>query len=130
MVVLNLLITIYTYWVVDLIIKANKFPKEVNEILDYYINFYDNCVPFNSKKERAEYKPRTLEYIKNKYKHVVVNKTLPIDYIALIIELFCICEKRNEGAYMFRDVLHSLKAYTDNKVDYMHVIKSSMPIQR
>ena len=47
-----------------------------------------------------------------------------------MIELFCYCEKRNTGAYMFKDLLNTLKDYMLGKVDYMHVIKASMPIKR
>lgn len=121
---------IHTYWVVDLIIKSNQFPREIREIIDFYIKVYKNCKPFDSIEERSNYTPMYLDTIKTKYAHVQVPKTLPIDYVALIIELFCICEKRNEGAYMFRDVLYTLRDYIDGKVDYMHVIKASLPIIR
>lgn len=112
----------HLYWVADLLIKSQKFPKEVKEIVEYYVSFYDRCKPFDTVEERGNYKPQTVNVILSKYAHVKVEKTLPIDYIALIIELFCYCEKRNEGAFMFKDLLNKVKAYIDGDLDYMHLL--------
>ena len=121
---------IHTYWVVDLMLKSHSHPNEIREILDYFINFYDRCVPFETVEERNSYEPQTVNYIMSRYGHVDTRHTLPMDYIALIIELFCLCEKRNEGAYMFRNILLLLKDYIDGNADYMCVIKASMPLNR
>ena len=94
----------HLYWVADLLIKAQRFPNEIKEIVEFYISFYNECVPFASVEEREQYEPQTVKMISSKYCNVVVEKTLPIDYIALIIELFCYCEKRNEGAFMFKEL--------------------------
>jgi hypothetical protein len=45
----------------------------------------------------------------------------------MIIELFCINEKRNEGAYMFYNLLKTLLKYAKDEVDYMTVIQASQP---
>lgn len=121
---------IHTYWVVDLMLKSHSHPDEIREILDYYIDFYDNCAPFETVEERNSYTPQTVDYIMRKYGHIDARHTLPMDYIALVIELFCLCEKRNNGAYMFRNILHILKDYIDGNADYMNVIKASMPLNR
>lgn len=112
----------HLYWITDLIIKSQKYPNEIREIVQYYISFYDRCVPFDSVEERKNYVPQTVDVILAKYGHVKVDKTLPIDYNALIIELFCYCEKRNEGAFMFKDLLNKLKAFIDGDIDYMHLL--------
>lgn len=112
----------HLYWVADLLIKSQKFPNEIKEIVEYYVSFYDRCIPFDSVEERQNYTPQTVNEILSKYGHVKVEKTLPIDYIALIIELFCYCEKRNEGAFMFKDLLNKVKAYIDGDLDYMHLL--------
>lgn len=121
---------IHTYWVVDLMIKSHHYPQEVKDILDYYIRFYDDCSPFESVEERNAYEPRTPSFIMATYGNLNVFRTLPMDYIAMVIELFSLCEKRNEGAYMFRNILHILKDYVDGNADYMNVIKASMPLSR
>lgn len=120
----------HIYWVVDLMIKKQEYPDEVKEILDYFIKFYDDCQPFRTVDERVKYSPTTLEHIMKKYSHVHVESTLPIDYIALILELFCLCEKQNDGAYMFRDLLLLLKDYVDGKADYMNVLYNAKPLHR
>lgn len=119
---------IHTYWVVDLMIKFHHYPQEVKAILDYYINFYDTCKPFETVQERNSYVPKTPSVIMRTYGNLDVFHTLPMDYIAMVVELFSLCEKRNEDAYMFRDILHILKAYVDGNADYMKVIKASMPL--
>lgn len=121
---------IHTYWVVDLMIKANHFPNEVNQLLNYYIDFYDRCLPFESVNNRQNYQMQTITYINSYFSNIIVEKTLPIDYIAYMIELFCLCEKRNEGAYMFRSILIALKEYINGHLDYMQIIKASMPMNR
>ena len=121
---------IHTYWVVDLMIKSHYYKNEVRDILDYYIDFYNKCTPFSSQKEREVYKPQTVSHIMGKYGTLDVSKTLPVDYIALIIELFCLNEKRNKDAYMFKNLLLILKDYVDGKSNYMAVIKASMPLNR
>lgn len=112
----------HLYWVADLLIKSQRFPQEIKEIVEYYVSFYDRCKPFDSIEERENYVPQTVEVILSRYGHVTVEKTLPIDYIALIIELFCYCEKRNEGAFMFKTILNRFKAYIDGDIDYMHLL--------
>ena len=120
----------HTYWVVDLMMKALSYPQEVNEILDYYIDFYDNCVPFCTVQERLNYTPQTVSPMFQRYNHVRVDKTLPIDYIFYLIELFSRCEKQNDGAYMFKDILHLLKNYVDGTADYMDILRNSVPMAR
>ncbi len=119
---------IHTYWVVDLMIKSHHYPQEIKDILDYYINFYDHCHPFKSVFERNAYTPQTPSSIREKYGNLDIFHTLPMDYIALILELFSLCEKQNNKAYMFRDLLLLLKDYINGKADYMRVIKASMPL--
>lgn len=36
----------HVYWVVDLIIRSQKYPDEIKEIFDYFIKFYDKVNPF------------------------------------------------------------------------------------
>lgn len=89
-------------WVVDLLIKAQHYKQEVIGILDHYIHFYENCRPFASTEERAAYAPTTVRQIEELYGNVNVDGTMPIGSIALILELFCLCEKQNPDAHQFR----------------------------
>lgn len=123
--------TIHTYWVVDPMIKSHRYPQEVKAILDHYINFYDRWTPFETVEERNSCIPQALSSsMMNAYGNLDIFRTLPIDYIAPVIELFSLCEKRNENAYMFRNILHLPKDYVDGTADCMKAIKASMPLSR
>ena len=117
----------HSFWVVDLMLKINDYKADVKEILEYYLEFYDTVEPFGNPESRNDYTPRTVEYITEKYQHIEQSFTLSLEYVAIIIELFCINEKRNEGAYMFRDLLKILLAYTNEEVDYIQVMQATKP---
>lgn len=105
-------------WVVDLLIKAQNFPDEVKGLLDYFILFYDECQPFASIEDRASYSPQTIAEIEQRYSHVQVPGTLSMGGIALILELFCKCEKQTAGAHQFKLQLQWMREYMDGKINY------------
>lgn len=109
-------------WVVDLLIKAQKYPDEVKELLDYFISFYDVCKPFSSIEDRAAYTPKSLDLIENKYSYVQVPGTFSMGGIAIILELFCICEKQTAGAHQFKLQLQMTRDYMDGKINYRNLL--------
>jgi hypothetical protein len=115
----------HSFWVVDLMLKIIDFRKEVKEILEYYLKFYDSVSPFNTPEERINYKPKTVDYIMEKYGHIEQPFTLSLEYVAIIIELFCVNEKRNSNAVWFRNLLKTLLDYTNGNVDYIKVMQAS-----
>lgn len=118
---------LHSFWVVDLMMKTIEFRDEVIEIISFYLDFYKNVKPFDSKEERLNFKFKTVKKITSQYKHINQNYTLSLSYVCMIIELFCINEKRNEGAYMFKELLETLLKYAKNKVDYITVIQAAQP---
>jgi len=117
----------HSFWVVDLMLKINDYKEDVKEILEYYLEFYDTVPPFQTPEDRKDYKLRTVNFITEKYRHIEQPFTLSLEYVAIIVELFCVNEKRNEGAYMFRDLLKILLAYTNGKADYIQVMQATKP---
>jgi hypothetical protein len=115
----------HNLWVVDLMMKIFDYREEVRDLVKYYLQFYENAIPFNSANERIGYQLQTIEYIKNNFSKINQENTLSIEYVAIMIELFCINEKRNNGAYMFKNILETLLKYIDNKVDYITVMRST-----
>lgn len=114
-------------WSVDLLIKSHFYPEEISEILNFYIDFYDNtCIPFSSQVQRNTHDLVTVNQILSKYSEVSVPRTLSIDAVATLLELFCYCEKRNQPvAHQFRDALERMKAYSQGIigiVDVMHLV--------
>src|SRR5699024_4422539 len=61
---------LHSFWVVDLMMKIIEYRQEVKEILEFYIDFYKNVMPFNSKEERANFTFQTIEIITEKYDHI------------------------------------------------------------
>lgn len=117
----------HNLWVVDLLMKINDYKKEVKQIVEYYIEFYNKIKPFSTVEEREKYDLQTVEYITKQYDKINQKNTLSIEYVAIIMELFCINEKRNDGAYMFKDLLHTIKNYTEDRCDYISLIRATSP---
>ena len=108
----------HTFWVVDLLLKIPQYKDEVREIVQYYLDHYGRTAPFNSVQERNSYQLETVEEITTRYAQLEQPYTLSLDYVATVIELFCKNEKINPGAYMFRDLLFTLKDYIDGNKHY------------
>ncbi len=120
------------FWVVDLLFKIPKFKREMREIIQYYIDYYARTEPFSSIQERNSYQFETVKEITSRYANLEQPDpeqppTFSLDYVAAIIELFCKNEKINPGAYMFRDLLSTLRDYIDGKKHYMEVLQAAMP---
>ena len=109
-------------WVVDLLLKAQHYRKEVTQILDFYLDFYETCTPFYSAEDRAEYTPVTLDKIEAYFSHVIVPGTISIGGMAIILELFCLCEKQNPGAHQFKLALQWTKECVLGERDFKNVL--------
>src|SRR3989338_6307203 len=117
----------HTFWVVDLLLKIPQFRNEVREIVQYYIDYYARTAPFSSIEERNNYQLATVNDITTRYALLEQNYTLSLDYVATIIELFCKNEKINPEAYMFSDILSTLRDYIDGTKHYTEVLQAAMP---
>jgi hypothetical protein len=113
----------HIFWVVDLMLKIDKYKTEVTELITYYIKFYDKI--FKIPSDRNNYIPKTVKEIHTKYSYIEDKRTLSIEYCAYIIELFCINEKLYDNAFMFRNLLETIHEYTQGKVDYLDVLNAS-----
>src|SRR3989344_5510911 len=117
----------HTFWVVDLLLKIPQYRDDVRSIVQYYIDFYELTTPFTSVEERNNYQLETVEEITTRFAHIEQPYTLSLDYVAIVIELFCKNEKINPGAYMFRNLLLTLRDYIDGNKHYTEVLQSAMP---
>lgn len=109
-------------WVVDLLLKAQHYKKEVVQLLDYYLDFYEKCSPFPTAESRKHYSPITLGIIEQRYGNVVVPGTMSIGGMAIILELFCLCEKQNPGAHQFKLALQWTKECVSGQRDFKNVL--------
>lgn len=117
----------HTYWVVDLLLKIPQYKNEVLGIVEFYINFYNSTSPFVDQAERNSYTLQTVEPILQKYGHISQPFTLSLDYVATVIELFSKNEKATPGAYMFRDLLTTLRDYINGTKHYTDVLHAAQP---
>ena len=109
-------------WAMDLIIKAQHHCDEVVAFLDYFIDFYDKCIPFSKPEERNSYELKTVPYVHEHFGNVIVPGSLPIEGIAVIIEYLCINEKRAEGAHQYRLLLEWIKEAAQGQRSFMRVL--------
>ena len=106
----------------DLIIKAQHYREDVVAMLNYFIDFYDNCVPFSKPVDRNNYQMVTVPYVREHFGHIIVPGSLPIEGIAVIIEYLCLNEKRAEGAHQFRLLLEWIKDGANGQRSFMSVL--------
>lgn len=118
----------HIHWVVDLIIKKQSHPVEVKNFIQKYLIWYDNIKPFQTIKERNTYKPFTPTIIENSFQKLDVKDTYSLEYLAHIIELFIKCEKKMEGAFMFKGILQIMLDYCDGKKDYFQVLSHASQV--
>ena len=109
-------------WAMDLIIKAQHYRKDVVAMLDYFIEFYDNCKPFSDPDDRKTYQLVTAPYVQKHFGHIIVPGSLPIEGIAVIVEYLCLNEKRAEGAHQYRLLLEWIKEGALGQRSFMSVL--------
>ncbi|MDP2651997.1 MAG: hypothetical protein Q8O94_02585 [bacterium] len=117
----------HMFWVVDLLLKIGQHRNEVREIVQFYIDFYASCNPFSSVQDRDSYQLQTVDQITKKYAHIEQSETLPLAYVAIVVELFCKNEKLTLGAYMFKNLLCTLRDFIDGKCNHTDVLKAAEP---
>ena len=115
----------HTHWIVDLLIKAEIHKDMVKNFIEEWHNLYDAIEPFNSDEERRKFKPEYNHYMMGKYHMLSSYGEFGIEFLSILIELFTKCEKQNEGAYMFKNMLGLMKEYCDGKKDFYQIVSHS-----
>ncbi len=115
----------HSFWVVDLLLKISMYKSEVREIIQYYIDYYDRTSPFMSVSERDNYALETVSDITSRFSHIEQTYTPTLDNVAIMIELFCRNEKQTPGAYMFKNLLLTIRDYIDGNKHYIEVLEAA-----
>jgi len=115
----------HTHWIVDLLMKAERNKELVKNYIDEWCKIYETIEPFKTDEERKNYKPFYVHYMTGKYFTLCPYGEFGIEFLSVLIELFCKCEKQNEGAYMFKNMLSMVKDYCDNKKDFYQIVSHS-----
>lgn len=115
----------HTHWIVDLIIKSEYAPYEVNNFISEWLDLYDKVEPFKTKEEMSNYEFLYYEYFIEKYETITNVGPFKIEFLSCLLELFIKCEKQTEGAFMFKNLLKLIKEHCDGKKDFYQVISYS-----
>ena len=83
---------------------------------------YENCIPFASLEEIAHYSPITLHEVEDRFEKVTVPGTMSIGGIAIILELFCLCEKQTPDAHQFKMALLWTKECVLGQRDFKNLL--------
>jgi len=112
----------HTHWIVDLLVKA-EFDKEmVRNFVQKYVDLYDVMVPFESQEERNTYELQHVGESLTDFQGLDGRGYLSVEFLSTIIELFILCEKRSDGAFMFKGLLQLIIDFCDGKRDYYQVV--------
>jgi hypothetical protein len=115
----------HSFWVVDLLLKIPQYREEVRSIIQYYSDYYESTSPFTSVGQRNSYRLETVEEITTRFSHIEQEYTPTLDNVATMIELFCKNEKQYSEAYMFRNLLITIRDYIDGNKHYIEVLEAS-----
>jgi len=112
----------HTHWIIDLVLKGEVNKKLTLELVKEFVKIYDETIPFNTQEERNNYKLVYPQKLGEKYKELNSIGALSVEMLLTLVELFSMCEKRTEGAFMFRNMLGLCKQYLEGEKDYYQVV--------
>ena len=112
----------HTHWIVDLLVKAEYDSETLSEYVTDLIQIYDEVNPFETQEERLNYTLVYPEQMNLKYQNLNGHGYYCIKTLTTFIELFSLCEKRSEGAFMFRSLLNLIKSYCEGAKDFYQVV--------
>jgi hypothetical protein len=112
----------HTHWIVDLLVKA-EFNKElVRDFVQKYLDLYDIMTPFETQEERNSYQLQYLGESLTDFQGIDGCGYLSIEFLSSILELFILCEKRSDDAFMFKSLLQLVVDFCDDKRDFYQVV--------
>jgi hypothetical protein len=112
----------HTHWIVDLLVKAEFNKEMVGLLCERYVEIYDVVSPFNTTDERNNYRLQYVEDTMNLFQDLDNHGYLSLEFIATIIELFILCEKRSDDAFMFKSLLQLVVDFCHDKRDFYQVV--------
>ena len=112
----------HTHWIVDLLVKSEFNKEMVRGFVQKYLDLYDIMVPFDSVEERNTYQLEHVTGSLEDFRELDGQGYLGVEFLSTIIELFILCEKRSDGAFMFKSLLQLVIDFCDGKRDYYQVV--------
>lgn len=115
----------HTHWIVDIVVKSEVKKGGLLPFVMDLIKIYDETVPFTNSEQRDNYELNYPQIMGRKYGDFQECGNYSIETLVSFIELFSLCEKQTNGAFMFRNMLCLLKQYCEGKKDFYQVIAYS-----
>ncbi len=112
----------HTHWIVDLLIKGECNKSLTKEFVEDLIKIYDSSVRFTTVESRDNYQLRYYDELKTKYMELNNHGQMSVQMIISLVELFSMCEKQTDGAFMFKGMIELMKQYLEGKKDYYQVV--------
>ena len=112
----------HTHWIIDLVIKGEIEKELTLELVEDFIQIYDTITPFDKEEDRNSYQLVYPQKMTEKYQKLNQVGSLSVEMLVTFVELFSMCEKRTEGAFMFRNMLKLCKQYLEGEKDYYQVV--------
>jgi hypothetical protein len=121
----------HVHWVVSLLIMIDRNPDLATQFVARCNAFYEKAQAFTSKEERLSYQPVLRQEALVSFAALDTRKIYSVESIALMIELFSICEKATPltggKTKMFDALLRSLAAYCAGRRDFFQVLNDAAP---
>lgn len=112
----------HTHWIVDLLVKSEVNKNDMISFLNDLIEIYDGSTPFESVEKRNDYELKFPTQMAVKHSSLQGHGYYSIQTLTAFIELFSLCEKRTDGAFMFRGLLMLVKEYCEGKKDFYQIV--------
>jgi hypothetical protein len=112
----------HTHWIVDLIVKSEYHKQLVKEMVEYWLEQYNQMTPFQSTSERNNYELILFQNTNGRFDELNQVGDYSVEFLSAIIELFIRCEKQTPNAFMFRGLLELLIEFCEDKKDFYQVV--------
>lgn len=107
----------HIHWAVDILIKHYCEPKQTDSLLEHLLNIWAKSTPLKSEEERTNFLNgeallNDVNAEAQAYPKLANKGEYSVKFLILIAKLLMVQEKTNrEDAYMFKDLLESLKEH-------------------
>lgn len=112
----------HTHWIVDLLVKAEINKPLVGSLCQHYLDLYEIMTPFDTVEERDNYNLQHVSSSCELYSELDGDGYLSLEFICTILELFILCEKRSDDAFMFKSLLQLVVDFCDDKKDFYQIV--------
>jgi hypothetical protein len=114
------------HWVVDILMIGQSDRRGGLALTEALLECYEGAKAFTNVKQRNKFQPEMSREIGRKFSRLDDEGAVSVEFVALIVELFSICEKASpRNKEMFYDLLLTLRGYFKGQKDYYQVLNAT-----